>query len=79
MIRKQSIKFQISPMKDVKGVAGTRSDVQYRRMDGWNDGWTDGWMDTHGWTRVISIVPLRLCRVTTVYLSLELIFMNPNT
>ena len=54
MIRRQSLKFQISPMKDVRGVAGTRSDGR--------KGWTDG--RTHGRTRVISIVPLRLRRVT---------------
>ena len=48
MIR-QSIKFQINPMKDVRGVV---------RMDGWSDGWTD----THSQMRVISIVPLRLRR-----------------
>ena len=35
MIRRQSIKFQISLIKDVRGVAGTRS-----------DGWTDGRMHT---------------------------------
>ena len=35
MIRRQSIKFQISPMKDVRGVAGTR-------LDGRKDGMTDG-------------------------------------
>ena len=38
MIRRQSIKFQISLMKDVRGVAGTRS-------DGRNDRRTDGQMD----------------------------------
>ena len=31
MTIRQSIKFQISPMKDVRGVAGTR------RKEGWND------------------------------------------
>ena len=44
MIRRQSIKFQISPMKDVRGVAGTRSDG---RKDGRNVGRTDGWTDAH--------------------------------
>ena len=37
--KKASIKFQISPMKDVRGVAGTRSDGG---KDGQNDGRTDG-------------------------------------
>ena len=41
MIRRQSIKFQISPMNDVRGVAGTRSDG---RKDGRKDGLTDGRM-----------------------------------
>ena len=50
-------------MKDVRGVAGTRSDGRKDgRKDGRNDGWNDG--RTHGRTRVISIVPLRLRRVT---------------
>ena len=44
MIKRQSIKFQISPMKDVRGVAGTRSDG---RKDGRNVGRTDGWTDAH--------------------------------
>ena len=52
MIRRQTIKVQISPMKDVRGVAGTRSDG---RIDGRTDGRTHG--RTHGRTRVISIVP----------------------
>ena len=35
MIRRQSIKFQIIPMKDVRGVTGTRSDGRnVRRTDG---------------------------------------------
>ena len=55
MIRRRSIKFQISPMKDVRGVAGTRS-------DGRTEGRTDG--RTHGRTRVIFIAHLRLHRVT---------------
>ena len=49
MIRRQSIKIQISQTKDVRGVVGTR---------------LDGQMDTHGRTRVISIVPLHLRWVT---------------
>ena len=44
-------------MKDVRGLAGTR-------LDGRKEGWTDGWTNAHGRTRVISIVPLRLRRVT---------------
>ena len=39
---------QSDPMKDVRGVAGTRS-------DGGNERWRNGC--THGWTRVISLVP----------------------
>ena len=54
MISRQYTKFQISPMKHVRGVAGTRSDG---RKDGRNDGQTDRL------ARVISIVP-RLCQVT---------------
>ena len=52
MIRRHSLKFQISPMKVVRGVAGTRSE---ERKDGQKD----------GRTRVISIVQLRLRRMTT--------------
>ena len=47
MIRRQSIKFQISPMKDIRGVVGTRSDERKDiQKDGRNDGWTDGRMHT---------------------------------
>ena len=57
MIRRQSIKFQINPMKDVRGVAGTRSDRwKDRRKDRLNDGWMD--RRTHGWMGFISIVPV---------------------
>ena len=42
MITRQSIKFQISPMKDLRGVAGTRSD---RKTDGMMDGQNDGRTD----------------------------------
>ena len=42
MIRRQSIKFQISPMKEVRGVAGTRS---ARWKEGQNDR-TEGQMHT---------------------------------
>ena len=47
-------------MKDVGGVAGTRfrTDGRTERTEGRTDG------RTHGRTRVISIVPLRLRRVT---------------
>ena len=38
MIRRKSIKFQISPMKDVRGAAGTR-------WDGWTEGPTRTRMD----------------------------------
>ena len=62
IIRRQSIKFQISPMKDVR-VAGTRSD---RWKDGQNDGQTDGQMYTH-MEGVISIVPHSLRRVTIIH------------
>ena len=40
MIRRQSIKFQISPMKDVSVVVGTR-------LGGWKEGRNDGWTDAH--------------------------------
>ena len=50
MIRGQSIKFLISPMKDVRGVA--EKDWTDRRTDGMNDG------RTHRRRRVIFIVPL---------------------
>ena len=40
MIRRHSIKFEINPMKDVRGVAGTRS-------DGWKDGQMDGQTGAH--------------------------------
>ena len=42
--RRQSIKSQISPMKDVRGVAGTRSDG---RKDGRKDGRNDRRMHAH--------------------------------
>ena len=48
-------------MKDVRGVAGTRSDG---RKDERNDGRTDG--RTYGRTRVISIFPLGLRRVANI-------------
>ena len=60
MIRRQSVKFQISLMKDVSGVVG--KDWTNGRTDGRTDGMTD--KRTHGPTRDISIVPLRLRRVT---------------
>ena len=59
MIRRQSIKFQISPIKDVRGVAG--KDWTDGRTDGMPGGQTD---DTNRLTRVISVVPLHLRRVT---------------
>ena len=50
MIRRQSIKFQISPMKDVKGVAGTILDGRKdSRKDIRNDGRMEGC--THRRTR----------------------------
>ena len=38
MIRRQSIKFQISPMKDVRGVVVVEKDWMDRKMDGMEDG-----------------------------------------
>ena len=38
MIRRQSIKFQISPMKDVKGVVVVEKDWTDRKTDGMKDG-----------------------------------------
>ena len=66
MIRRQSMKFQTSPMKDVRRVARTRSDG---RKYGRTDRRTDG--HTHGRTRIISIAPLRLRRVTKMEISAE--------
>ena len=55
----------MNPMKDVGGVAETRSlGWTEERTDGWKDGRTVG--KTDGRTRVISIVPLHLRRVTKV-------------
>ena len=57
MIRGQSIKFQISPMKDVRGVA--EKDWTDRRTDGMNDG------RTHTQTEEGYIYsPPPLCRVS---------------
>ena len=38
MIRRQSIKFQISPMKDVRGVVVVGKDWTDRKTDGMKDG-----------------------------------------
>ena len=38
MIRRQSIKFQISPVKDVRGVVVVEKDRTDRKMDGMKDG-----------------------------------------
>ena len=38
MIRRQSIKFQISPMKDVRGVVVVETDWTDRKTDGMKDG-----------------------------------------
>ena len=38
MIRRQSIKFQISPMKDVRGVVVVEKDWTDRKTDGMRDG-----------------------------------------
>ena len=38
MIRRQSIKFQISPMKDVRGVVVVEKDWTDRKTDGMKDG-----------------------------------------
>ena len=38
MIRRQSIKFQISPMKDVRGVVFVEKDWTDRKTDGMKDG-----------------------------------------
>ena len=59
MIRRQSMKFQISPIKDIRGVAG--KDWTYGRNDGMTDRQTDGRTQTdegHFYS------PLRLRRVT---------------
>ena len=57
MIRRQSKKFQISPIKDIRS-CGTRSDG---RKDGQTDRRTH--VGTHGRTWAISIALLRLRRV----------------
>ena len=53
-IIKQSTKFQINPTKEVGGVVKTSFQKDRRKDRG-----------THGRTRVISLAPLRLRRVTT--------------
>ena len=56
IIGRQFTKFQVNPMKDVRGVAETRS---HGRTAGRTVGRTDGRtvLRTHGRTRVISIAP----------------------